>query len=87
MKGYDENTFGPNDKISYAEVVTLMLRLVGQEKDIKGDWPVGQIDKAKSIGLIKGETIVDKSKYSDKLNRGTVALIIFDAMTMSTNVA
>ncbi|MCQ2750047.1 MAG: S-layer homology domain-containing protein [Clostridia bacterium] len=37
MKGYDENTFGPNDNISYGEVVTLMLRLIGQEKDIKGE--------------------------------------------------
>ena len=85
MKGYDEDTFAPNDKISYGEVVTLMLRMLCYEKDIKGDWPVGQIEKAKEVGLIKGETIFDKSRYSEKLDRGTVAHIIYDAMMMKTN--
>lgn len=86
MKGYDENTFGPNDNISYQEVITLMLRLIGEEKDLEGAWPIGQIEKAKKIKLVKDETVFEANRYPEKLNRGTVSLILFDTMTLNTNV-
>ena len=86
MKGYDENTFGPNDNITYQEVVTLMLRIVGEENNLTGEWPVGQIEKAKAINLVKGETIFPKERWAEKLTRGTVALVIYDSMTLNTNI-
>lgn len=86
MKGYDENSFGPNDNITYQEVVTLMLRLVGEENNLSAPWPIGQIEKAKTIGLVRGETIFTADKYAQKLTRGTVALIIYDSMTFKTNI-
>ena len=86
MKGYDTETYGPNDNITYQEVVTLMLRLVGEERNLTADWPIGQIERAKLIGLVKGETIVTPDKYAEKLTRGTVSLLLFDTMTLNTNV-
>lgn len=86
MKGYDENSFGPNDNITYQEVVTLMLRMAGEEKNLTAEWPIGQIEKAKEIKLVKGETIYTPDKYAQKLTRGTVSLIIYDTMTMDTNI-
>ena len=34
----------------------------------------------------KGETIYDSSRYPEKLTRGTVSLILFNTMTLNTNV-
>ena len=86
MKGYDENSFGPNDNITYQEVVTLMLRLVGEENNLTAPWPIGQIEKAKAINLVKGETVFPQERYAEKLTRGTVALILYDTMTLNTNI-
>ncbi|MCQ2978478.1 MAG: S-layer homology domain-containing protein [Clostridia bacterium] len=85
MKGYDDNSYGPNDNITYQEVVTLVLRLIGEEKNLTAEWPIGQIEKAKSIGLVKGETVFPKDRYPEKLTRGTVALILYDTMILGTN--
>jgi len=85
MKGYTDTEFAPNDLISYAEVVTLVIRLIGEEQYVKGTWPLGEIERAKKVGILKNETLYDSSRYAEKLTRGTVALLLYDTMILNTN--
>ncbi len=86
MKGYSDTIFAPDDLISYGEVVTLILRLIGEEKNIEGEWPVGHINRAKEIKLLVGETVFSEERYKEKLKRGTVSLLLWNTMILNSNV-
>jgi len=54
VKGYPDGTFRPNDKITNAEVVTVLLRLLGYNDNLPGDWPTNYIVKAVALEITKG---------------------------------
>ncbi|MEW6624929.1 MAG: S-layer homology domain-containing protein [Bacillota bacterium] len=54
VKGYPDGTFKPNDNISYSEVLTVLLRIVGYNDNLPGMWPTNYISKAAQLGVTKG---------------------------------
>jgi len=51
VKGYPDGTFRPNNQITYAEVITVLVRLLGYNDNLPGPWPVDYIAKAGAIDI------------------------------------
>lgn len=69
MKGDAEGTFRPNDTISKAEVVTVLVRILGYtDEDAEGDWPNNY------IGLAAELEAPGFAKYNTPCPRQTLAV-------------
>ncbi|MEN3005706.1 S-layer homology domain-containing protein [Dehalobacterium formicoaceticum] len=53
VKGYPDGTFRPNNQISYAEVITVLVRILGYNDNLPGPWPVDYIAKAGALDITK----------------------------------
>ncbi|TDA68880.1 MAG: S-layer homology domain-containing protein [Clostridia bacterium] len=53
IKGYPDGTFKPNNNISYAEVTTVLLRILGYNDNLPGSWPSDYLAKAAALGVTK----------------------------------
>jgi D-Tyr-tRNAtyr deacylase len=71
LKGYPDGTFRPNDNITYAEAITVLVRLLGYNDNLPGEWPTEYLAKASELG------VTDKVKFnaSAPATRGDVAVI------------
>jgi hypothetical protein len=77
--GYGNRKFGPSDGITYQDCLTMAVRTLGY---FNLAWPWGNIEKAVTLGLTKG--IPSSVKYTDILNRGQVAQILYNALFAQT---
>ncbi len=57
VKGFPDGTFRPNDKISYGQVVTVLLRVLGYNDNLPGPWPVDYIAKAGALDITKNVSL------------------------------
>lgn len=76
FKGYEDQTFRPQGNITYAEVITVIVRLLGYEQEVTGTWPQGHIDKATELKINNGINY----QPSQIVNRGDIAIMIYQAM-------
>lgn len=53
VKGYTDNTFKPQNNVTYAEAVAMIIRALGYEPTVKGVWPNNYIAKASELGVAK----------------------------------
>lgn len=53
VKGFPDGTFRPNSQITYAQVITVLVRLLGYNDNLPGPWPVDYIAKAGQIDITK----------------------------------
>ena len=75
--GYPDGTFGPENGITYAEAITIALRMLGyNSSNIKGVYPASYLNKAKELGLI------DNLQFDpdDYINRQAIAYILAKCM-------
>ena len=79
VNGYPEGTFKGDATVTYAEAITMCLRVLGyaNEIDSKGTWPTNYIAKAQDLGLMEG---IDFGSYNDGAKRGNVALLIWNML-------
>jgi len=77
--GYGNKKFGPTDGITYQDALTMIVRTLGY---YNLSWPWGNIEKAVTLCLTKG--IPSSVKYTDILNRGEVAQILYNALFATT---
>lgn len=76
----DENgNFRPDDKITYAEAMTIMVRVLGFEpvSDTRGGFPSGYIVLGAEAGLNKNVT----GSANEPISRGNVAYMTYNALT------
>ncbi len=60
IRGYADGTFGPDRQLTYGEVCTMLLRMLGyKESDIGPFWPADYIAQANALGLTQGVSIKD----------------------------
>lgn len=80
IKGYPGGDFKPNNNVSYAEAITILVRVLGygKETEEKGKWPYNYISKAEELGVIGGITWV---KPSAEATRGDVAKLVWNTYT------
>ncbi len=83
IKGRSATEFDPAGKISLQDCYVMITRALGYEKDGALAYPHEYIDIAERIGL--DENIDAKVKYTDDLNRGQVALILYNAFYAEMN--
>ena len=75
--GYPNGTFEPERELSFAEAVTIVLRLLGYSTDELGNnWPMAYMQKASELNLTTGIN----GDANDLINRANIALIIDRAL-------
>lgn len=76
VNGYPDGTFMPDETVTYAEAITMCLRVLGyaNEIDAKGTWPTNYISKAQDLKLMKD---VEYKSYNDGATRGNIANLIW----------
>jgi hypothetical protein len=82
MVGRGDSRFYPNDTITYAEAVSIMLRLLGYSSkslSMGGAWYTGALSTGESIGLTDGLTLA----WNDQISRGKTA-ILFENMLFTS---
>ena len=55
--GFPDGSFRPNAKVSYAQALTVLLRVLGYDDRLPGDWPADYIAKATSLNVTEGVAI------------------------------
>ncbi len=78
--GDDQQNFRPDDSISYAEAMTILVRIIGHEPsaESKGGFPSGYLVVGSQNGISKNAT----AAADDKVVRGMVAQMTFNALTV-----
>ena len=78
IRGYADGRFGPDKIVSYGEVCTMLLRMLGyKEEDVGPFWPADYIAQAQAIGLTDGVKITDAHAA---VKRGDAAVLLLNAL-------
>lgn len=81
-KGYligdGDGKFRPNDPIKYEEVLTIMIRILGQDDNLTL-WPDDYISKANSIEITKNTDF----EVGDFIDRGNSFVIIYNCLDIA----
>ncbi len=77
--GDDEGNFRPDDAISYAEAMTVLVRIIGHEPaaENKGGFPGGYLSVGTQAGISKNAV----GSANEDVSRGMVAQMTFNALT------
>ncbi|KNY29754.1 S-layer homology domain-containing protein [Pseudobacteroides cellulosolvens] len=78
--GTNENKFNPANNITYAEALTVMVRALGYENSLKGQWPQNVIEKASELGIDNNIEL----EPNTQITRGEMALIIDNSISIET---
>ena len=80
IKGYEDNTFKPDQNVSYAESMAMLLRALNREEQMKDkSWPNGYMTEARLIGLLDNVFV---NSGNDFINRGDTAIAIFNMLNI-----
>lgn len=79
INGYDENTFGPDDTVTYAQAVKMLVGAAGYEAWAQqaGGWTAGYMSYGSSLGITAG---VKGVTNDTALTRAQCAVLIANAM-------
>lgn len=78
VTGYKDATFRPDSNVTYEEVITVALRILGYTDDeFQASWPYGQLGVAQNIGLTDGFS----AYIGYPMTRGDVAHIFCNLLT------
>ena len=84
VKGITDSTFEPGKNISYAELITMLIRTKGgtaTELDAYGKWPDAYIQFAQMYGML-GDVVI--SDWSAPATRGDMAKLVYRVMPKSS---
>lgn len=77
INGYPDGTFGAEDTITYAQALTILIRLLGYSgEDVGYKWPEGYITRAATLGITAGMSF---GTY-ENVTRGNAAYIIYNTL-------
>lgn len=84
IRGYADGTFGPDRQLTYGEVCTMLLRMLGyKESDIGSFWPADYIAQANALGLTRGISIKDAKTPVTRADAATMLLNTLGTATRS----
>lgn len=83
INGVASNSFAPDAPISYAQAITIMVRLLGSKEEVDeiGNWPTNYIDYALENGILIG---IDNKDYNLSVNRGDAAIMVYNIAKILT---
>lgn len=79
VSGYPDGTFGPQNNVTYAEAITILLNALGYKGEVNNtqyEWPYNYINKALAIGIIKNINIED---YMSNVNRADISVLTMNS--------
>ncbi len=76
VEGFEDRTFRPEEEITYVQALAVVVRILGYDKDVVGEWPDNYIDMGESLGLGR---YIDLSA-NEPINRGEIAVLIYNAL-------
>lgn len=78
IKGYPDGTFRPEAKLSNAEAITILVRLVGMGPviDKQGTWPANYVSAANNEGILKGVNVASTTNST----RGIAAKMLANTL-------
>ncbi len=79
INGYDEKTFGPDDQVTYAQAVKMLVAAIGYETyaSQQGGWPSGYLAYGSELDIIAGVTGVGNDTA---LTRAQCAVLIYNTL-------
>lgn len=82
--GDDKGNFRPDDNITYAEAVTILVRALGYEPQAqsKGGFPTGYLVTGNSTGLTSGINVAS-ARSSQTVTRGDIAQLAYNSMNIN----
>ena len=81
IQGYGNGKFGPGDRVTYAQVLTILLRMLGYTSaEIGTVYPDDQVRFGESLGLAEGVA----HGASDPVTRGSAAIMLVNALASET---
>lgn len=84
IRGYADGTFGPDRQLTYGEVCTMLLRMLGyKESDIGPFWPADYIAQANALGQTQGVSIKDAKTPVTRADAATMLLNTLGTSTRS----
>lgn len=84
IRGYADGTFGPDRQLTYGEVCTMLLCMLGyKESDIGPFWPADYIAQANALGLTRGISIKDAKTPVTRADAATMLLNTLGTATRS----
>lgn len=80
FKGYEDGSFRPENTITYAETVTLLIRMLGEDYSPEGNnWPNNYLEKANALGITQNMN----RKPNHVVTRGEIAVLITNYLRLS----
>lgn len=80
INGYPDGTFKPDEPVTYAESMAMILRAMKLEEKMNDkSWPLGYINEAKNVGLLD---FVDYNAPDVSANRGETAISLFNMISI-----
>lgn len=80
--GYPDGTFGPDEEITYAQAITVVLRVLGyDEASVGGVWPDSYLNKAAVLELTEGMQVSAHASIS----RADAFVLLARALDTETN--
>ncbi len=77
ITGYPDGRFGAKDKLTYAQAITIIIRLLGYDaSDVGYKWPQGYIEKAEVLNLTENMQF----SVNDEISRLEATLLIYRAL-------
>lgn len=79
VNGYPDGSFKGDATVTYAEAITMCLRVLGYANEIErvGTWPTNYIAKAQDLKLMKD---IEFKSYNDGAKRGDIAILIWNML-------
>jgi hypothetical protein len=82
LRGFSDGTFRPDAQLTYAQAVTILIRLLGySDADAGMQWPKGYIDLAGRIGLLKG---LEGHSVEGSVTRGDTVKLFINLLNAQT---
>ncbi len=82
IEGYGDKTFKPDDQVTYAEAITMVIRMLGYRSNVEmstKQWPDNYLAKAKSLKILKN---VSYTEHSEDALRGEVANLVWNSLNV-----
>lgn len=79
INGYGDGTFGPDDSVTYAQAVKMLVSAIGYELYAQraGGWPSGYLSYGSSLNIVNG---VSAESNDTELTRAQCAVLVNNAM-------
>lgn len=84
IKGYPSGGFKPEANITYAEAFAMMVRVLGYEGVVTGNWPTNYIGKASQLGILDGISASDFNAAATRAGVFTAADNSLDVLVMKS---